>query len=201
MLDISVGRSDLTGEYDRWINEGLRTIQRDFNYSCMRHVGQITMTNGTSSVRMPADFKQLQIEKGSVSLVDPSLGKIPVLVRTRERLICQNRVTTRSTIPDVFLSNDGDTAYLNLLDNTSGDSTFEIAYFRYLPPLVADTDENYITREFSGMTKASIKAIAFGEINDPLESAELAKYEIDKKAAKVFDTLQRTQGRTLQMGG
>jgi hypothetical protein len=201
MLDVSVARADLTGEYNRWINEGLREIQRDYNYSCMRHVSEISMAAGSSSARMPDDFKQLQIEKGSVSLVDPTGGKIPVSIKTRERLICQAQMPNRSTTPDAFLSNDGDTAFLNLLDATTTALTFSIAYFRYLPELDADDDENYITREFTGMVKARIKAIAFGEINDPLESAELAKYEIAKASAKVFDTLQRTQGRTLQMGG
>lgn len=203
MLDVSVNRSDLSDQYDDWINRGIRAIQRDFDYNCMRHVASVPMLLGQSTAQLPNDFKRLQTEKGSVALYDPVRGgNIPVEVKTRERLVCLTQTQTRTTIPQVFLSNDGKTAFLNLLDTTSNNITFSVAYFRYLPKLVAETDENYFTVEFEDMVQARVKAVAFSIINDPIEAAELAKYtNIHLPAAKVFDTLQRMQGRTSQMGG
>ena len=202
MLDVSVGRADLADQYDIWINRGVRAIQRDYNFNCMRHVAEVVMLSGTSSVQMPGDFKQLQIEKGAVALKDPvNNGRIPLFVKTRERMICQTQLPNRQTSPDVYVSNDGEFAFLNILDNTTSDTTFEIAYFRYLPKLEAGNDQNYFTIEFEDMVQARVKEVAFSVINDPLEAAEKAKYRIQLAEAKVFDTLQRMQGRTVQMGG
>jgi hypothetical protein len=65
------------------------------------------------------------------------------------------------------LSSDGNVSSLNFLDNTSTDVTFSVAYFRFLPPLLADTDENYLTREFEDMVQAKSSTLHFSTINDP----------------------------------
>lgn len=208
MLTVSVSRDDLEGDYKDWINRGIRAVQRDFSYNCMRHVSQVTMADGTSSVAMPGDFKEMQIERGSVALIDASNTRIPVDIVTREKLIGLTAMTmpqlvrpSRTTVPKLFLSNDGNQAFLNMLDTTTGPASFEVAYFRYLPNLEADNDENYITREFEDMVQARVKAVAFSVINDPQAATEMGLYKIFKTEAIGFDTKQRTQGRTVQMGG
>lgn len=197
MLEIGIARDDLASEYDSWINRGIRATQRDHSFNCMRHVGSVVMTAGTASVALPADFKELQPQKGSVSLFDAATGYFPCEITTRERMI-QSLTVPRGVglNPKVFLSlDDRGYASLNLLDNTSTDVTFSVAYFRFLPTLLADADENYLTREFEDMVQAKIKHLAFSAINDPQSAAELAQYEIEKKRAIAFDARQRIQGQ------
>lgn len=202
MLEIGVAREDLSGEYTEWVNRGLRAVQRDHSYNCMRHLSNITMTAGTSTVALPGDFKELCPQRGSVSLYDPTSGYFPCEVVTREKLIQGDLVPRDVTFgARIFLSNDGNQAFLNFLDNTFSEVTFSIAYFRFLPPLSADTDENYLSREFEDMVQAKIKQIAFSSINDPQAASELALYEVEKRRAVAFDARQRSQGQLVRMGG
>ena len=203
MLEVSVSRDDLAGDYDNWINRGLKAIQRDYNFLCMKTTADIVCPAAASSAPMPDDFKQLCTERGSVSLVDPAgSGLLPLEVKSRERLICLARVPNRTVVPYVYLENDGKDASLNMLDSTTSETTFRIAYYRFLPDLSADDDENYFTTMFEDMVQARIKAVAFSIINDPMETVELTKYKtVHLPEAKVFDTHQRTQGRSLQLGG
>jgi hypothetical protein len=202
MLEIGIARDDLASEYDGWINRGIRAVQRDHSYNCMRHVGVVTMTSGTSSVLLPSDFKELQPQKGSVSVFDAATGYYMCEVTTREKLIRQSLSARGGGFQaSIFLSSDGNVASLNFLDTTLSDVTFSVAYFRFLPPLLADTDENYLTREFEDLVQAKIKHIAFSAINDPQASTELAAYEIEKRRTIPFDARQRIQGQLAQMGG
>lgn len=202
MLEIGVARDDLAGEYTEWINRGVRAVQRDHSYNCMRHVQNITMTAGTSAVALPGDFKELQSPKGSVSLYVPSEGYFPCEVVTRAKLIQGGTVPRGAAFEArVFLSNDGNQAFLNFLDNTTSDVTFSVEYFRFLPLLAADSDENYLTREFEDMVQAKIKQIAFSSTNDPQAASELALYEVEKRKAVAFDARQRSQGQLIRMGG
>lgn len=203
MLEIGIARDDLAADYTEWINRGLRAVQRDHSWNFMRHVSNVTMLGGTSSVALPADFKELQPQRGAVSLFDPALGLFPCDVTSRESLIFSATVPRGNLFSQarVFLSNDGNQAFLNFLDNTSSDVTFAIAYFRFLPPLTADADENYLTREFEDMIQAKIKQIAFSSINDPQAAAELGLYEVEKRRAIAFDARQRIQGQNMRMGG
>lgn len=205
MLDISIARDDLSGEYTSWINRGVRAVQRDHSFNCMRHVSNITMTAGTSAVVLPGDFKELQPKKhkvGPVTLYTPTQGYFSVEVTSREALIgAAPMARGTETQARVYESNDGNQAFLNFLDNTQADATFSVSYFRFLPPLVADTDENYLTREFEEMVQAKIKQIAFSSINDPQAVTELALYETEKRKAIAFDAKQRAQGQNIRMGG
>lgn len=202
MLEIGVAREDLSGDYNDWINRGVRATQRDHSYNCMRHVANVTMSSGSSTVALPGDFKELCPQKGSVSLYTATEGYFPCEVVTREKLIQGDLVPRDITFGSrVFLSNDGNQAFLNFLDNTFTDVTFSIAYFRFLPLLSADTDENYLTREFEDMVQAKIKQIAFSSINDPQAASELALYEVEKRRAIAFDARQRSQGQLVRMGG
>jgi hypothetical protein len=98
MLEIGIARDDLASEYDNWINRGIRAVQRDHSYNCMRHVDTVTMASGTSSVLLPSDFKELQPQKGSVSIFDAATGYYVCEVTTRELLIRQMLVP-RGQIP------------------------------------------------------------------------------------------------------
>ena len=168
----------------------------------MRHVASVTMAAGTSSVALPDNFKQLQPQQGSVALYDAVDGYFPCEVLTRERILLARSSPQNGRFNvRVFLSNDGNQEFLNYLDNTTTAATFSIAYFRFLPPLVADSDENYLTREFEEMIQAKIKQIAFSTINDPQAGVELGLYEVEKRKAVAFDARQYVQGRNVRMGG
>jgi len=209
MLEVSVQRQDLADEYGAWVNRALVAIQADNSYNCMRHLGSVTITSGTSSVRLPADFKEFVPAQGAIAVTDATVTNRslqPCELVTREKLIrIRSSTILAPTVFDrglqVFETTDGDTAFLNTLDAAPQDLLFTISYFRYLPPLAADDDQNYLTRTYEDMVQARTKAVAFSVINDPLEGAELAKYEIHRRKAVTHDARLRTQGRINRMGG
>ena len=172
----------------------------------MRTTGNVTITANTSSVRLPDDFKEFVPDVGGIAVNDPNeqVGLQPCDLVTREKLL-----RTRSSLNtnlgiiglQVYETTDGDISSLNIFDTAGQDLTFTIAYFRYLPKLAADTDQNYLTRTYEDMVQARVKAVAFSVINDPLEAAELAKYELHRKKAVIHDSRLRTNGRVNRMGG
>lgn len=209
MLDVSVNRGDLTDQYGDWINRALKAIQADNSYNCMRHSTDVEIAGSESSVKLPADFKEFVPDIGGISVVDAlatSRGRMPCDLVTEEKLI---RTRAASGLPSsvwgnglqVFATTDGDNTFLNILDIASGTLTFTIKYFRYLPSLAADTDQNFLTRTYEDMVQARVKAVAFSLINDPLEAAELTKYEIHRKKAVIHDARIRAIGRINRMGG
>lgn len=207
MLEVSVMRDDLAEFHKDWINRGLREICQDASFNCMRTSAEVTIESGTSFVSLPADFKELTPARSPVHLVGTDGALSPVDVTRREDII-KLRATflspvasARSGSTDVFLSNNGETWTLNLLDEATSDTTFDVSYFRILPPLEADDASNYLTRTYEDLVEAKVKAIAFSQVNDPITAAWETKYELAKRRAVSDDTRRWTRGRRTQMGG
>jgi hypothetical protein len=205
VLEVNISRPDLEELYPDWINNGLQQICQDFSFNCMRFLATVVMPAGSSSVALPGDFKELTPARSPVSVVsntDASLA--PVNMTRREDLIA-----TRATVfvagfarcLDAYISNNGETWTLNLLDATTTPISFSVSYFRILPNLEAGDQDNYLTRTYPELVKAKIKAIGFDEINDPLGASWEAKYILQLRRAKSDDIKRFLQGRVTQMGG
>ncbi len=211
VLEIAINRDDLVGDYPNWANQGILSIQQDNNWNCMRSKGDVTILTGTTSVRLPADFKELTPKRTPVTLVDQQNGgrSLPCDVRFEEDI---ERTASCLTVPcdsvpfvcdgpDVFLTNDGNQWFLNILDVASTDLLFRVKYFRFLPKLLNDTDSNHLTVTYPEMVKAKVRAVGFEEIGDTEAATSEATYELKKTKALIHDKKAWLAGRRLQMGG
>jgi hypothetical protein len=205
VLEVNISRADLADFYKDWVRSGLQQICQDFSFNCMRMTARVTIAAGASFVALPDDFKELTRPRSPISLVSSTDSSLqPVNVTRREDLIATRTtlytVGARSLV-DVFLSNNGDSWTLNLLDATTTPATFDVSYFRVLPPLEDGKDSNYLTETYPELVKAKIKSIGFDEVNDPLAAFWDTKYVLQLARAKQDDLNRFTLGRTLQMGG
>lgn len=206
VLDISLSRPDLESSYGDWVNQGLTNIYQDVSWNAMRHSTTVTISAGESFAALPADFKELTPARTPIYLSDAQYSMMPVDVTRREDIIrLRNTHLSPAAVNErgatqVYLGNNGVTWTLNLIDEATSEMTFTVSYFRLLPKFTDDADENHITRSYSDMVKAKIKAVGFGEINDPLFAMWEGAYEKFRAKAAIDDARRWTQGRRVQMG-
>lgn len=213
VLDRDVMRDDRRSDYPGWINEGIRSICQDVSWNCMKHKVQLTVLNGSKSVSLPSDFKELQRMRSPIWL-DAGGRPVPCdvtdesyLVRLdasflspwRESFSTQYWGLKSKGFP-VFLQFDSLGVTLNIFDNADEDLLFTVNYYRFLPPLLADSDENYLTVNYTEMVKAKIKAVAFESLNDPAAADWETLYELKRVKASRDDAYRRVAGRRNQMG-
>jgi hypothetical protein len=211
VLAEDVNRSDKEHRYADWIRQGIRKVQQDVSWNCMRRSGDTVISAGSLQAALPADFKEFTPEATPVHIKSNNTF-FPVLVTTfeamaaanagRERLIIHPGSGRSDSVP-VYLSYETPMAqpFLNMFDNASETLTFRVSYFGFLPDLQADEDENYLTVNYTEMVEAKIKSVAFKAINDPVAAEFEAEYQRLKIEAEGDDARRRYQGRTLKMGG
>lgn len=208
VLEVSVNRPDLSESYGDWVNEALLGICQDVSYNCMRTSVKVTISAGSSFASLPADFKELTKPRSPINVRNSDNSTwIPVDVTRREDII-RVRSTFLTPIPtttqgatQVFLSNNGDSWTLNMLDTVDSATLFDVSYFRLLPPLTGGDESNYLTRTYISMVKAKVRAVGFGEINDPLAGVWESAYANARKLASADDAMRFIAGRRMQMGG
>jgi hypothetical protein len=213
VLEVAVQRTDLETFYPAWINQAMKGIQRDWSFNAMRHEADVTILQGTTSVPMPADFKELQKARPPIyyRFFDASDSRlIPCDIVRQEELI---RLDTSLLYParysrvrpfryyPVFMDWIDGQPTLNLLENDHEEMTFLVKYFRYFPEMSRPDDENPITRDYEEMVKAKLKAVAFEEIGDPQAADWEHVYVLKLKAMKDHEAYSYVAGRRLQMGG
>lgn len=217
VLDKEVQRPDMNYKYMIWINRALKKIQQDYSWGCMRTSGNVVIQAGTSSVRLPADFKEFTPEYTPIHLiVGDTPGKMryyPVELSTFERVARadsyllfpytpQQMISEKFAVPLwMTLEGDNQEAFLNILALPQQELTYRVSYYRFLPRLETDAQDNFITREYEEMVEAKLKATAFASLNDPLAADFEGLYVGMAKLARGADELRRFQGRTLRMGG
>ena len=217
VLEKEVQRPDMSYKYMIWINRAVRAIQQDYSYGCMRNSGDITIAQGTSQVRLPEDFKEFTPEFSPVHLKVPEnpgrMRYYPVQLRTFETVARtdsyllfpyapQQVVSEKFAVP-LWLSMEGDsqTPFLNIMVAPDQELNYRISYFRYLPKLEQESQDNYFTREYEEMVEAKLKSVAFTSLTDPVAAEYETLYVRLAKKARAVDELRRYQGRTLRMGG
>jgi hypothetical protein len=207
VLEVSVMRDDLSEFHEAWINQALREICQDVSFNCMRTSDTVTISSGTSSALLPANFKELTPSRPPIHLVGTDGALSPVDVTRREDIIKLRSVfrspiaTSQTGSTQVFIENNGESWTLNIIGDADSDTAFDVSYFRILPDLEDDDDSNYLTTTYEDLVESKLKAIAFAKVNDPLSTFWETKYEIAKRRASGDDARRWTRGRRLQMGG
>lgn len=211
-LEVGVNRADLAADYPRYCNDALREICQRRSWRAMRTRGQVTIPANATSTPLPSDFKELVNERSPIEQVNGEGLAIPSDVFRREKLIRWdawllngqavyiNTVTGRVPL-QVFIDDLDGTPTLNVVRAQVSALLFNITYFRYLPDLAEDEDENGLTVNYPEMCKAKAKAIAFGDMNDDLAASFEQLFEAKFTAAAGQDAYSAIAGTVFRMGG
>jgi len=203
LLGIAVNRSDLANNYGEFVNGGIRTVEDDRSWGCMRTESNVTILNGTSSIALPARFKELQKPRGSVNVVLADGSLRPVEVVTEEEDLYRFWSVDATLSPDfrvnLKLNGIGNGGTLNLLGVASENLTFRLKFYQYLPDLSADSDHNWFTDEQWEMVLAAAKFTAFELINDSQKEDALLDYQRRFTGASKTENYTETRGRKLRL--
>lgn len=213
MLSESVMRSDLKHNYGEWVNRGLRRIQTDRNWACMKRMPVVSIASGDSSVQLPSDFKELTTEQYPISVSTAGdSGRFPCDLISEEISIARKATTfwqpavgsvkaRRAGLP-VYLTTNGEDVFLHVAEVASEDLDFHVSAYLFLPELQAEDDANELTRKYPELVTAAIKAIAFFEVNDFEMSTQFGSaYASLLDAADTTDQRKLRAGRPIRMGG
>jgi hypothetical protein len=203
----AVRRDDLQGEYKDYINEALADVQGRWNFACMEQAIEATMTTGTSSVRLPDDYKELLSRNASpIMLRNTQVGNnptyFPVDIRSEAEVRRLNArfagFSTGSMLP-VWISMEDGVPFIRIDGIAGEDLIFRVRYYGYFPPLGGPKASNPITDVYPRMIYAFARGLAFESINDPRAQLHMAIYESEFKSNKATDVDSRYRGRSLRM--
>lgn len=210
--DVTRYDKEASGWYPKWVNRALRRIQQDRSWNCMRKTAEITVLNGTRSIALPADFKELARETPAVFLqsTDTASPWVPVRVTSRSHMDSKsvNNVWPASGVAgaqaglECFIEQAADGTWTFFVEeDLTQDTTFRIEYYGFLPDLAADEDANHLTNAYEEMVMAKVKEIAFLAVNDPIAADFAQVYRGYLSEAWRDDQRRRHSGRVLRMGG
>lgn len=205
-------RSDLTADFPRYCNEAIREICLKRSWRCMKTRAQVTMSANTSSATLPSDFKELVNERSPIEHVSSDGLAIPSDVYRREKLVrwdawllngqvVYSNTTTGRVALQVYIDDLDGEPVLRTLRPLSTATVFNVNYYRFLPDLAEDEDENDLTVKYPAMCREKSKALAFADINDELAAAHEELFQVKFKEASAQDSYSAVAGTVFRMGG
>jgi hypothetical protein len=197
LVEKGVQRRDLSAQYKDTINGAIRSIQEEYSFTCMKHTDEVTMRAGAQWVSLPSDFKEFQRGRGVVRRVLADGGYLPIDLAGRsltQRM--GSRWRPSAVTHNMFwLEFQNDCPVLRGNCRAMNEGKFQVAYYRYLPPLEKKTDDNYITRTWPQMVVHRAKSDLFALINDDERTASSEKlYQMEFKKAYNTDARREISG-------
>jgi hypothetical protein len=164
-------------------------------------------------VVLPSNLKSLTSEQYPIHVRTPAdTGWLPCAVESEEHIL-RYRATSffpptlisqfaaRSGV-SVFVRDDVNGKTLNLPAPAAQTLVFRVSFLGFTPPLVEDTDENFLTRDYADLVEPRVMALAFRRIND--REAAMVHEEAYEKALRrkvISAAKNKNQGRPMRMGG
>jgi hypothetical protein len=213
VLETGFDRSDLEHRYVSFINRSLRKLQQDQDWARTKTIIEVTIPQLEESVSLPADFKAMTQEQFPVMVrSQDNQTWLPCPLQSEEYCLRYQATTfyppsqisqfmARAGVT-VFTRRDlnGDTLRIGL--PAAEDLKFRVSYFRFLPDLVEDKDDNFLTREYEDLVEHRILATAFASINDvEMTAAHETLFAKALRESAIDDSRRTSQGRPLRMGG
>jgi hypothetical protein len=218
-VSLGVQRDDLTGYYGDFVNEAQVELQKLRDWTFCHQVLPIEMPVGANTVELFPDFKAMGDEP-AVFILCPTNGQGNQPVRNPCKTMHRQSFYSKQArnvvcipfVPPLYNRTInfplwwaiiGGRPILGLPEGVlvSGAMTFEVAYYRYLEPLVQDSDTNEFTLHHSNMLIDMAKSIAFKSINDPLKDSSFTDAMGWFKLAAAKDDHIKLAGVSLRMGG
>lgn len=157
----------------RFINNALKTLQATHNYRVMQRTAQFDTVPGQRSIgAFPARWKEW---RGRPFRVEQLGGVRHMDYSNSAEALLRNWSSIATGTPQVISMGDGttDDTYGTLVvyplpdalgDWTAGAYRLYIPYWGYVPPLSADSDENWFTEHENGSSYIAWKAASLGFI-------------------------------------
>jgi hypothetical protein len=206
-MKIAVARPDLTADgvddYSAYLNAAQKEICRMHSFVWMKESEEVTILAGTSSIALPADFKELHPSKTPVHLVDAAsvpTSYIPIDMVTREKLLRLQRSYVSQASPLLFLDWSSRPPHLSMGSLSADENlVFDVLYYAFLDDLSEDEDDNALTTDHPQMLLAKAKALAFADINDALSVDMENLFDMKFKTARQTDIRAQLSGTALHM--
>lgn len=202
------GEDALLGVIPSSVNSAVRDIQARRSWSFMKATLDMVFTAGTSSVELGADFKSLQPGHTPVKLEGEYPYSIRVLpteeaVRRQDQVRWPYQQQTLFPLSDDFAWLEGTT--LNFPRAFTSDVPAKVYVYQYLPKLVDDDDENYLTTDHPNAVINLAKFKVGQHSSDPEIARMLANwfqlYDQEIRQAIREDASKQTTGKSYRMGG
>lgn len=206
-------RTDLEHRYVGWINRAIHEIQDENDWPGMRDSAELTVLTGFTSAALPVNMKALTAEQYPIHVrTQADTGWLPCPVKSEEHVL---RYRATSFFPptiisqfaaqsgvSVFIRDDINGKTLNLPAPAAQELVFRVSFMGFTPPLVSDTDENFLTRDYPELVEPKILATAFRAINDAeAQAVHEVAYEKALRRKIASASKNKHQGRPLRMGG
>lgn len=201
-VSIGVQRDDVSSasnSYADFINDGLREIQQLRSWKCMKHVSAVTMLNGTSSIALPAGFKEFEPSVTPVFVTTDTGALAPIDVVSREQQLIRSSKFPSDSVIRAYNDWQDDVATLRISGQAEQDLVFTVSYYRFLPDLAADSDSNQFTIKYPWMVINKAKALALASINDPVAVQLEQLFDLKFKQASSHDSFSAIAGQLLRM--
>lgn len=210
-VKLGVLRTDVeaaSNGYGDFINTARMEFQNKHSFIAQRKTATVTILNGTSSIALPADFKELQPVKSPINFVlyDPlnpgAVAPITVAYEIQEIRRLWLFGGPSMGIFDafrVFLKLSGTSSIIGTEIPAVEDLPFRVDYIAQLPDLSAPTDTCPITNAYPEMVIAKAKSLALASINDPAADGLETFAEKKFKEACIHEARKDLVGRELRM--
>jgi hypothetical protein len=196
-----VQRSDLATDIPDYINEAIREIEKRRSFTAMKAEATLTMSVGTSSATLPADFKELQNPREAVFIQGTDGSLLPVEVVSREQELQKFATLGSGYYARVYLDTLGTVKTIKIAGAADGVFTFVVRYYKFLPDLATGTDTNFFTNEYPRLIITKAKSLALSEVNDPIVGELEMLFEKMYREAVADDAKRDVSGLSLRMGG
>lgn len=213
-VGIGVQRTDvaaISNGYRDFINEAIIELENLRSWDCMRAEDDITILQGTLTAALPTGFKELQPINTNGSplsfvLNDPNNpgAVFPIDVsfqaqEIRRMWLFGGEIAVWFGNMRIFLRKNASGAVIGLQTPAPEDMVFRVDYFKYLPELVNETDQNALANAYPEMVIAKAKSLALASVNDAAAQGLETYSERKYKEACFAEARADLLGRNLHM--
>jgi len=207
-------KDELLGAIPTLMNDGLKQIQRQRSWSCMKAVITTTIPAGQVSIALPSNFKEPQRGKNPLKGSNPlsAVGYVPWVLVSKQELERLQMIGQTTTDRRATVFQDGGSWKIMMAGFNDGfavaatyDVTFHLDAYAFLAKLTNATDTNYFLEEYPQMVLEKTKELVFalsGE-DDDVAKAQVAnqRYTDEFQRASIDDANREVAGRNFRMGG
>jgi hypothetical protein len=192
---------DSNAGYIQLVKDALKEIQNDRSWGFMLDRGDVIVLTGTSSIAMPANFKELSNSRTPIHLVgsDGLLSPVDIVNRAKRIRWAWMYPDGVTTTLRVYIDWTASPPLLNIHDTASENITFRVDYFGYLDDLASGSSTNVLTVDYPEMVIAKAKALALAGVNDEMAASFEGLYEAKKRSAALKDSFALVAGMQLRM--
>lgn len=200
------------GIFPTYVNIALKQLQRRRSWLGMKSQIAFTIPSGNGQATLPTTFKEPQSGLNALraqSVLTPT-GYDMWYLYSKQELERLGVIGVGAPDNKAYIDYDGTNHIIVTLGQVGNDTNFLLDAYSFFPDLVANADENYLTREYPLLVLEQAKVYAFrhGGMDDGtgermMQMADTAQSEVERlyELAIRDDGYRLVRGRRFRMGG